>query len=374
MSKKTYYELFPTQYKFAFEIDNEARIKSDKENGRGSFMDFALYKGGFTCVPADTEYLSPTGWRRIDVLTKEDKLAVYTKEGFIKFEKPLEVFKWNADKWYNFNTRFIHQTLCPNHKIVYWDERKPEELKTIRCEDYVKAGCNQHYKIKNYFATSEKMKSGFSEIELRLIVAYQADGYDYQKIYHSGKRKIGFHLKKKNKVNRLLDLLSKSNIPYTYNQRKNGIKKGYFDIFSEIDIAQFKHFPKEWYSLNNKELSVILDEVKYWDCSNKSSGSRTYYSNNKEDRDFIQFVCASQGYCTTTYERIRDIKIVQQDREYKYSNKVEYSVSWTKGKLLSMGRPIMEVSRGGDAKYCPSTTTGMWLARCKNHIFVTGNS
>ena len=47
MTKKTHYELFPTQYKFAFGIDNEARTKSDKENGRGSFMDFALYKGGF---------------------------------------------------------------------------------------------------------------------------------------------------------------------------------------------------------------------------------------------------------------------------------------------------------------------------------------
>ena len=47
MTKKTHYELFPNQYKFAFEIDNEARIKSDQENGRGSFMDFALYKGGF---------------------------------------------------------------------------------------------------------------------------------------------------------------------------------------------------------------------------------------------------------------------------------------------------------------------------------------
>ena len=31
-------------------------------------------------------------------------------------------------------------------------------------------------------------------------------------------------------------------------------------------------------------------------------------------------------------------------------------------------------AEGGDAKYCPSTTTGMWLARYKNYIFVTGNS
>ena len=47
MSKKTHYELFPTQYKFMFEIDNEAREACDKENGRGSYMDFSLYQGGF---------------------------------------------------------------------------------------------------------------------------------------------------------------------------------------------------------------------------------------------------------------------------------------------------------------------------------------
>ena len=30
MSKKTHYELFPTQYKFMFDIDNEAREACDK--------------------------------------------------------------------------------------------------------------------------------------------------------------------------------------------------------------------------------------------------------------------------------------------------------------------------------------------------------
>ena len=47
MTKKTHYELFPTQYKFMFEIDNEAREACDKEHGRGSYMDFSLYQGGF---------------------------------------------------------------------------------------------------------------------------------------------------------------------------------------------------------------------------------------------------------------------------------------------------------------------------------------
>ena len=47
MTKKTHYELFPSQYDFMFKIDDEARKECDKENGRGSYMDFSLYQGGF---------------------------------------------------------------------------------------------------------------------------------------------------------------------------------------------------------------------------------------------------------------------------------------------------------------------------------------
>ena len=363
-------DLLPAQRKL-FEVPEGLKF-GDK--------DVAVYQGGYTCVPKDTEFLSPTGWRTIDTLTKDDLLAVYHRDGSIKFEHPLEVFKWDADKWYEFNTTFIHQTLCPNHKIVYWNDRYPEEIRTIRCEDYVNSGCNSHYKLKNYFTSNGDLTTGLSEYELRLLVAYQADGYDYQKVHNNktSKRKLGFHLKKANKIERLHKILSECDNNYTYSIRTSGVKAGYQDIFSTIDIAKYKHFPKEWYQLNNKELSIIFDEVKYWDCAHKNSksgfGTYTYYSNNKDDRDFIQFVCASQGYCTTTYERTRNIKIKQQNKEYTYTNKTEYSVSWTKGKLLSMGKPQVKEAKGGESKFCPSTSTGMWIARCKNHIFVTGNS
>ena len=63
-----------------------------------------------------------------------------------------------------------------------------------------------------------------------------------------------------------------------------------------------------------------------------------------------------------------------KNKEYEYKNKREYSVSWTKGKPLTLGKAKEVKARGGDAKYCPLTTTGMWLARYKNYIFVTGNS
>lgn len=376
MTKKTEYVLLPMQYKFLYDIPE------DKLNKQRIYNDISLYQGGMTCVPGDTEYLSPTGWKTIDTLEKTDLLGVYHSNGTITFENPKEVFKWPADTWYNFNTRYTHQCLCPNHRIIYFSDKDREMLnpKVISCKEFVDKGCNQHYKIRNYFKSNSKYQAPYNDIELRLIVAYQADGYDYQATHKNknSKRFIGFHLKKQEKIERLINLLKLSRYNFTAKVRENGIKKGYVDIFVDFDIRNYKHFPDEWYSLNDHQLSIIFDEVKHWDCSHKNAGSTegswTYSSNNKKDRDFIQFVCASQGYCTTAYERSRDITITQQGKQYNYKNKTEYTVNWTKGKSISLGKASMQEAKGGDAKYCPSTSTGMWLARYKNYIFVTGNS
>lgn len=382
MTKKTRYRLLPAQGDFLFGMDMD-KIAQYESEGK-VFTDVCLYQGGVGCVPADTEYLSPTGWKRIESLTTDNELAIYHPNGTISFEKPLKVFQYEADSWYDFDTRFVKQRLCPVHKIVYFAEKDKEMLhpKKVSCADYVKDGCNQHFKIRNYFKSGNNGTSGLSEIELRLAVAYQADGYDYIQTHKrtASAYSVGFHLKKQSKIDRLLNLLNESGINYKHTVRKNGIKKGYSDIFFRLDkIKDLKHFPLEWYSLNDKELQIIFDEVKHWDCATKSKkdgsvGTTTYYTNSKQDRDFIQFVCASQGFCTTTYERTRDIKMQYKNKEYEYKNKREYSVSWTKGKPLTLGKAKEVKARGGDAKYCPLTTTGMWLARYKNYIFVTGNS
>lgn len=382
--KKTEYRLLPKQGEFLFGVPEDKIGGYIDQDGDFVYLnDVALYQGGVTCVPADCEYLTPTGWKRIDTLTKDTEMAVYHEDGYIRFEKPKEIFTYPADVWYDFDTRFVKQTLCPNHKIVYFKDSDKDMLNPqfISCKDYVTNGCNQHYKIRNYFKTEGSLTLDLTEVELRLLVAYQADGYNYKKIHgNKSPRSIGFHLKKKNKIDRLVHILQKTDFKYTIKERTNGIKKGFVDIFVEEDkgIANYKNFTPEMYSLGNEQLSVIFDEVKYWDCSHKNSctteGSWTYSSSNKDNRDFIQFVCASQGFCTTCYERTRDIKIAHNNKDYNYKSFTEYTVSWTVGKPVSLGKPQVRKAKGGESKFCPSTSTKMWLARYKNYIFVTGNS
>lgn len=370
MVKKTTYKLLPAQWEFLF-----GSILDKLKSGQEEFLDVSCYQGGFTCLPADAEYLSPTGWKRMDELTKEDKLAVYYDNGTIKYEHPKEVFKFPADKWYEFKTRFTHQVLCPNHKIVYFTDEAGLKPKKISCEEFVQKGCNAHYKIRNFFEPAEGFELDVDDYTLRLFVAIQADGYDYQKI-HNNKHSditVGFHLKKQQKIGRLRKLLTCAGVNFTESVRVNGIKAGCSDFRVKFKHEVVKHFPKEWYNLSARQLGVIADEVKYWDCSLKG-GTYAYSTNNKDDRDFIQFAWASQGYCTTCYERTRDISITQQGKTYDYVNKTEYVVNCTKQKLISMGKAVIKEAKGGESKFCPSTSTGMWLARYKNYIFVTGNS
>lgn len=384
MTKKkiTEYELLPAQYEFCYGFDPKLLEAVDEKGNPYTYTDISLYQGGVTCVPADCEYLTPTGWKRIDTLTKDTEMAVYHKDGYIRFEKPKEVFIYPADVWYDFDTRFVKQTLCPNHKIVYFEDNDRDMLNPqfISCKDYVTNGCNQHYKIRNYFKTEGNLTLDLTEAELRLLVAYQADGYDYKKVHGKTPRSMGFHLKKKNKIDRLVHILEETDFKYTIRERANGIKKGFVDIFVEENkgIANYKNFTPEMYSLGNEQLSIIFDEVKHWDCSHKNAGTTdgtwTYSSSNKDNRDFIQFVCASQGFCTTCYERTRDIKITHKNKDYNYKSFTEYTVSWTVGKPVSLGKPQVRKAKGGESKFCPSTSTKMWLARYKNYIFVTGNS
>ena len=365
MAKKTNYELFKSQYDFMFGIDEKARAECDKINGRGAYQDFALYKGGFTCKKANAEWLSPTGWKRLDELTTNDLMAVYHPESeSIKFEKPLEVFKWNADKWYEFHTRFLHQINCPNHKMYTIKNSKPH-IQSM--EDFY----NEHQKSlgghRGKFITTfnkEGITTGLTENELRLLVAYQADGTLYKSEIEYNAR---FHFSKKRKVERLLKLLG--DMPLRISTYSNGDTYIYANIPTKLIV---KEFPKEWYNLNSEELKIIVDEIPFWDGS--IGTHNCYYTSNKDNADFVQFAGSVAGYRSTIFARTRP-SISGSGKSV-----TEYRVNFNTNTMPSLWNAKRKTeikvynAEKGDIKYCPSTSTGLWLCREFNLITVTGNS
>lgn len=144
MTKKTHYELFPNQYKFAFEIDNEARIKSDQENGRGSFMDFALYKGGFgsgkTFVGSLRGLLFAFQWAGCSGLVgaaSQDLLDNTTKA---KYEWHLENMGMKEGQHYWWSDRKTKLTLANGSTIRFktvsnWENFRSTEFTWIELEE-----------------------------------------------------------------------------------------------------------------------------------------------------------------------------------------------------------------------------------------------
>lgn len=357
---KTTYKLLPTQYKFAYGFD---KTKLSDDN---IYLDVSLYQGGFTCLPSDAEYLSPTGWKQIKDLTKQDKLAVYYDDGSIKYEHPKEVFRYPADEWYEFKTRTLCQKVCPNHKMVTWkDGHKYVQSMEEFYDEHINSKNGHRGRFKTTFSLNGS-STGLSENELRLLIAYQADGYSY----NLGGYSSAFHFCKRRKYDRLLELIKVSH----YDYKLGSLKSGDFRIYVNLpDKLKVKTFPKEWYNLDSKELETIVEECAYWDGS---IGERhnSYYTSIKENADFIQFAGSASGYRTTLFTRTRPSvsgsgKPVVEYR-INFNNNIEPSLYATRNKT----EIIRSKAKGGDAKYCPSTTTGMWLARYKNYIFVTGNS
>nr|DAH28094.1 MAG TPA: hypothetical protein [Caudoviricetes sp.] len=365
MSKKTHYELFQSQYNFMFGVDEKARENCDKENGRGSYMDFAIYQGGFTCKKANAEWLSPTGWRRLDELTKNDLMAVYHRDGSIRFEHPKEVFKWNADKWYEFHTRTLHQVNCPNHKMYTIKDGK-EHIQPMSefYEEHQKSKSGHRGKFLTTFVQNGA-KTGLTEEELRVLVAYQADGYDYV----TSDWNVAFHFCKERKYNRLLYLLENLKIPY----KKGELTSNEYRIYAKIkDSLKIKIYPKEWYQLDTSELKIIVNECSYWDGS--KGKHNLYYTSIKENADFIQFAGSASGYRATLFTRTRPSASGSGKPVIEY--RVNFNTNTMPSLYATRNKTEIKVynAEGGEAKYCPSTSTGLWLCREFNLITVTGNS
>lgn len=346
-------ELLPAQREL-FELPNNLQY-GDK--------DVAIYQGGYTCKKANAEYLSPTGWKRIDTLTKDDLMAVYHPEDkSIKFEKPLEIFKWKADKWYEFNTRTLHQINCPNHKMYTIKDNKPH---IQPMSEFYKEHQESKQGHRGKFVTTfikDGISTGLTPNELRLLVAYQADGtlYNYGKEYN-----VRFHLCKQRKIDRLQELLK--GYKYKVTIQSDGDTCIYANIPEDLIV---KEFPNEWYNLSSKELKIIVDEVPYWDGSIGKHNS--YYTSIKGNADFIQFAASASGYRTTIFTRTRELPSGKLNTEHR----VNFNTNTMPSLYSTRNKAEIKVynAEKGEYKYCPSTSTGLWLCREFNIITVTGNS
>ena len=150
MVRKTHYELFPTQYKFMFGIDKEAKEKADKIL-KGSYQDVTLYQGGIgsgKCLGIDTPILMYDGTiKKVQDIVIGDLLLAPdgSKRTVVSLGRGKELmYKIIPNRGDSF--------ICNESHILTLEEAKTSNKIDISVKDYIKKGNKfkqTHYLIRS---------------------------------------------------------------------------------------------------------------------------------------------------------------------------------------------------------------------------------
>lgn len=334
------------------------------------------FAGRAGCVDSETEYLSENGWKRISEYSGE-KIAVYSSDGVIHWEVPENFICEPATDWYTLKTKYgLDMKLSGEHNVYYITSKGNLYHKTMReiYENNILKSKNKNRmvsaKIPTTFKTSATRELPYTDDELRLIVAVQADGT------LMFKDKFRLNLKKKRKQERLEYLLKQCGIKYTYTVAKEcNTNAGYISYYFYLPYG-VKVFPSDWYTISERQLKVIADEAPFWDgWVDPRTNSPQYFSNVKSNADFIQFAyIVANGFRTSIH--------VDNRVGVAHYKTINYAVKCTSVKYVSFHKSYKDTSplctieqpKLGEYKYCFTTSTGMWVMRRNNNVYITGNS
>lgn len=316
------------------------------------------------CVDCDTEYMSETGWKKISEYDG-GKVLQYNEDGTANFVMPKKYWRYKAETLWRVYANRFDMCISEYHNVAYKTTGKSKELKIKPFHDIrLSMISNKEGFAGNIPKVFEYDGSGIllKEEQIRLMVAVFADGN-----FPSNTELCYFGVFKDRKKKRIEMLLKKNNIRY---RKKNG-----FYIFNAI--YNRKHYPKSWYNMTNKQLQIVIDEMKHWDgCQFEKGHMPSFTTTCKADADFIQFAYTACGYPAyiTTRDRRNEKKYIKD--HYVKSEKISYTVcSGLKSKIASMRKGKLEKYRTKDGKmYCFTMPSGMWIMRRNDKIIVTGNT
>lgn len=337
--------------------------------------------GAMGCLPAEAEYLGPSGWRRISEYAGGEVGAIELdgqdkQKANLVFENPKRYVNLPCTTMKHIKSPRFGMKLSDEHRVVYWND-KIQMYQVRPFEEVVR----RHNQSKTKGWTGE-IKTSFSGVTgtrgipldegyLRLQVAIMADGHF---VPEGANNYCIVMVSKERKKERLVELCERFDIPYRYLGWKE------CERYSTGGIHKFVVHPKlrqkkytgVFWQATQEQLDIIADEVAHWDGSIRNSPASTthiYYSKYREDADFIQYAFSSQGQTTTI------VKDQREDEDHGFIVNSSPHGNGFRNFANKDGKcPIIEEPTTDGRKYCFETSTGFFLVRFNGRIFVTGNS
>ena len=328
--------------------------------GDGRIRDTLMYHGANTgrwCMPGEAEVLTPNGWVRLDQWSTRCILIWYPPVN----QGNLGHFSWDEVAGLNhfdyegpivkLDHRFLKGIFTPEHRFPTKDLEgvfRNKEAQTLVSRD-------------SLFVSGIKNKSSIDEIQTRLWVMLQADGYVCED--KSSGRMVRFHFKKIHKIQRAQELLAEAGIPFILREYKCGtqIKIRWIDAPEWFKI---KHFNP---SLLNHNAKVFIKEVSFWNSSidrrNQTRGFE-FSSTCLADAEWVATMAHLAGFAATINLRKR------QNTNWSAS----YRVLIREASTLNLRGPNISSQKYTGKVFCPTTASGYFLCRYNGLIFVSGNS
>ena len=326
------------------------------------------------CVDCDTEYFNGYKWVKISKYKTGDKVLQYNSNGSAELVEPFDFIKLPEKKLHHIKTKYgVDQCLSDEHTVVLWSKYKGlvkmSMVELIEKHNRLKFGLEE-----KFITTFDYAGKGInlSDEEIRVMCAVICDG-NFQRKYDNMCR---VNLKKDRKKDRLRKLLNDAHIEFEETPKKDNYVKFLFEA-----PLRTKVFGDEWFTVNKRQMQIILDEIYYWDgnvyATKKGNERYSFSTTIKENADFVQFCLSSCGFRSTisTYDRVNE-EYLTCGKTYKRKS-IEYNVLRTTRTLCGIGgnkkTEIKDYETVDGFKYCFTVPSGMLVLRRNNRIFITGN-
>lgn len=334
------------------------------------------------CVDADTEYLSPTGWKRIADYDGGEVAQYHPDTKRAEFVVPTEFVKLPCEEMLSVKTtRGINQMLSPEHRVLLQSKSNPNKREVVQAAElWVRQNSGKSETRRSIGWADAAIPVAFhidaggiplSEAQIRLQVAVVADGH-----FPSRTKQCIVRLKRERKKIRMRELLKAAGVAYTertITEADGRVDAGYTLFKFEAPLRD-KEFGPDWWRASAKQLSAITDEVVHWDgtAARGNRGPR-FTSTSKATADFVQYAFAATGNYAA---------ISVDNRSYLsgacYTVRVRLGVSHLGlcGVADNGNRtePIQPAVSPDGFKYCFMVPSTFLVFRRNNCIFLSGNT
>ena len=258
----------------------------------GKFADIVL-NGDSHCYSEDTEVLTLSGWKRFGDLATDEKVAQW-ESGRIEFVQPSHVVWQDYEgDMVSFESNKVSLKVTPDHRMVYFDARRPESVKVKKAVEFVgKMNGSLRFPVSGQVSNTAGV--GLREAEIGFLVAAQADSYYDGSSYR-------FEFSRERKIHAFKALCKHLGILANETQGKEGKTSRFYVHKSKVGFLKHylnedKAFTDKLFNMSAEEARLFVEEIRRWDGTTNQRGAVVFDTTCKVSRDVVSVVATLGGY------------------------------------------------------------------------------